>query len=322
MKKRWKGITLVEVLLAVSMSTIVVAVAYSVLQSALQQVETTASDVDLRVEKRILQQTLQTDLMYSSEFNRIEGEKHWMLRTEKGTVVEWAFDEDTDTVTRKEGENLRYFLSGHAQDLEIHPEGISLGFQMFSVAFQAQGESESYTVSSRNRTLVRSLVETFDAVDSKDELIYFDLLTGEIQYNFNKIKKYYTYSETALPVTVDYNTVKWIRVTKNGKQDGIVMEFYNVDPLVGGKVPSSDRHYPNPVKVITLGYIATSPYFDQSGNNLPFAYFLNMKETTENPWTFAVINDTQNALWLKFQGDQTRRLDKGSIVYLSKIGGE
>lgn len=322
MKKRWKGITLVEVLLAVSMSAIVVAVAYTVLQSALQQVGTTTADVDLRVEKRILQQTLQADLQYSSVFTSLEGGKSWSLKSEKGTEIIWAYDEIKDTVTRKEGTNVREFLSGEVETFSLTPViPASSNGQKYTVTMQAQGKSESSMISSRNRTLVRSLIETFDTLPAKDELIYFDLLTGEIDYNLDKIREYYGISQPTLPTSVDYKTVKWIRVTKNGKKDGIDIEFYNVDPLKNGKVPSSDQQYPTPVKIITLTYAATSPYFDQSGTNLPFAYFLNMKETTEVPWTFGVINDTQNALRLKFQGTQTKLLDKGSIVYLSKIGG-
>lgn len=328
MKKRWKGITLVEVLLAVSMSAIVVAVAYTVLQSALQQVGTTTADVDLRVEKRILQQTLQADLQYSSVFTSLEGGKSWSLKSEKGTEIIWAYDENKDTVTRKEGINQRDFLSGEVETFSLTPETtVSSNGQKYTVTLKVQGKSESSTISSRNRTLVRSVVETLDTITLGNELIYFDLLTGGIKFNDNLIKKYYYWENSAL-TQVDLKAVKWIRIAKNGNQDDIDIFFYDAESMKGKTLPITNGHYPPYYKRIVFDLkpkkeLEEMPlYFQQSGGNEPFLYFLNMSPTQTNPRTFAVINDTQNDLVVKFQNDKTKTISKNqnNFIYVTAGG--
>lgn len=179
---RKKGFTLVEVLVAMSVGTFVLGIAYTLMLMSGVQAKKTELDVTIRQDVRFLQEMLMYDLQYLdvADISEVSGTTSLMLTD--GSIVNYSFDQTSGTLSRTGTDGLvRTFLEGRIGSFIIE-ESVTATPLVFNVEFTADGKPYELDITNRLRSGKRSFGYQIppSVIASPNYLLYVDLESGKL----------------------------------------------------------------------------------------------------------------------------------------------
>lgn len=179
---RKKGFTLVEVLVAMSVGTFVLGIAYTLMLMSGVQAKETELDVTARQDIRLLQEMLMYDLQYLEVFDVYEDSGNTMIETIDGSILVYAYDPAARSISRIGADGMtRTFLAGNAGPVSVEMTSVSGGPLMFDVEFTSDGSSYSLDITNRIRSGVRGFGYQIppSVIADPNYLLYIDLENGK-----------------------------------------------------------------------------------------------------------------------------------------------
>lgn len=179
---RKKGFTLVEVLVAMSVGTFVLGIAYTLMLMSGVQAKQTELDVTARQDIRLLQEMLMYDLQYLEVLNVYEDSGNTIIESGDGSIITYMYDTDARAISRIGADGMtRTFLSGQAGPVSIAMSSIIGGQLSFDVEFTTGGKSYSLDITNRIRSGERGFGYQIPpyVIADPNYLLYIDLENGK-----------------------------------------------------------------------------------------------------------------------------------------------
>lgn len=181
MGTRRKGFTLVEVLIAISVGTVVIGIAYSLMMMSGIEARKTDLDVSHRQEIRYLQEALNQDLQYQDISGISTNNGTYTLNLAGGEVISYSFDFSSKSVVRTGADGrVMTYLKGSLESFDI--DAIGADPVSYSVAFTASEKAYSVEVTNRLRAGERSYGYSVPppVASNPNYLIYIDFSNGKL----------------------------------------------------------------------------------------------------------------------------------------------
>lgn len=181
MGTRRKGFTLVEVLIAMSVGTVVIGIAYSLMMMAGIEVRKTDADVTRRQEIRYLQEVLNHDLQYQDISGVSTNNGTYTLNLAGGGVISYVFGSTSKSLVRTGADGrVTTYLKGSIGSFDID-ENLAEPAS-YSVTFTASGKAYSVEVTNRLRAGERSYGYSVPppVLSNPNYLIYIDFSNGKL----------------------------------------------------------------------------------------------------------------------------------------------
>lgn len=171
-----KGFTLVEVLIAMSVGTIVIGIAYTLMMMSGIEAKRTDSDVALRQEIRFLQEALYHDLQYQDISGLSEDNGTYSVSLAGGGSIAYAFSSSSKSLIRTGADgSVRTFLKGELDSFTME-EVTGDELESFRISFTASGRDYSLDVAGRLRAGSRGFgyVVPPEVISNPNYLLYID----------------------------------------------------------------------------------------------------------------------------------------------------
>lgn len=179
---RMRGFTLVEVLVAMSVGTFVLGIAYTLMLMSGVQAKETELDVTMRQDIRFLQEMLIYDLQYLDIADISEASGTTSLMLTDGSIVKYSFVQTSGTLSRTGTDGLvRTFLKGRIGSFVIEETEASPPMGL-KVEFTADGKPYEFDITNRLRSGKRSFGYQIppSIIASPNYLLYVDLENGKL----------------------------------------------------------------------------------------------------------------------------------------------
>lgn len=179
---RKKGFTLVEVLVAMSVGTLVLGIAYTLMLMSGVQAKKTDADVAVRQDIRFLQEMLTYDLQYLEVDGVSESSGETIIQMADGSTITYSYDPVEGEITRTGADGaVRTFLAGQAGDISILMTSTPGEPQSFNVEFTAAGKTYELEITNRLRSGVRSFGYKIPppVIANPNYLLYIDFANGK-----------------------------------------------------------------------------------------------------------------------------------------------
>ncbi len=180
---RKKGFTLVEVLVAMSVGTFVLGIAYTLMLMSGVAARETELDVTARQDIRLLQEMLMYDLQYLEVIDVYEDAGNTIILTEDGRTIAYAYDLAERSISRTGADGtIRTFLSGQAGSISILKTSFSGEALRVNVEFTAEDKTYALEITSRIRSGERSFAYQIPpyVIADPNYLLYIDLENGKL----------------------------------------------------------------------------------------------------------------------------------------------
>jgi len=182
---RKKGFTLVEVLVAMSVGTFVLGIAYTLMLMSGVQAKETEVDVSVRQDIRFMQEMLMYDLQYLEVNGLIEDSGKAIIQIADGSTITYSHDPVAGVITRTGADGMvRTFLDGRAGAISINMTAAPGEAQTFNVEYIAGGKAYELEITNRIRSGVRSFGYRIPppVIDNPNYLLYIDFENGKFAW--------------------------------------------------------------------------------------------------------------------------------------------